>query len=176
MSKKQNKKKPDEEETIEVTEEIQEEVVEEVVDELTLLKEEIAQFDDKMLRQRAEFDNYKKRTTMDVLNASSRGKIDVVKVVLESLDNFERALNHESNDEQFKAGMQIIYKNLLDKLLALGLSEVDCSGQMDATHHHAIKVEEIEDMEDDTIIEVLQKGYYLDSILVRPAMVKVNKK
>jgi len=172
MSKKKKDEQIEEEIIAEELEEITEEVVEEKT-ELEILEEKLQESEDKFLRQRAEFDNYKKRTTMDILSASEKGKAEVLKNVLETVDILEKALEHDSTDEAFKTGIESVYKNLMDKLLSLGLKEVDCTGKLDAKHHHAIAVDAESELEADSITEVFQKGYYLNEELIRPAMVKV---
>ena len=102
-----------------IAEELEEVVEEEIVEEkseLEILEEKLKESEDKFLRQRAEFDNYKKRTTMDILNASEKGKAEVLKNVLETVDILEKALEHDSTDEAFKTGIESVYKNLMDKL------------------------------------------------------------
>ena len=172
MSKKKKDEQIEEEIIAEELEEITEEVVEEKT-ELEILEEKLQESEDKFLRQRAEFDNYKKRTTMDILNASEKGKAEVLKNVLETVDILEKALEHDSSDEAFKTGIESVYKNLMYKLTSLGLKEVDCSGKLDAKHHHAIAVDAESELEADSITEVFQKGYYLNEELIRHAMVKV---
>lgn len=70
----------------------------------------------------------------------------------------------------------MIYTKLMDDASSLGLEEVDASGLLDPNLHHALMVEENDDLEDNQIIEVLQKGYKVEDILIRPSMVKVNQK
>lgn len=151
---------------------------EEVVEksEVELLQEQIQVLEDKNLRLLAEFNNYKKRSSEEFMQAKVQGKAEVFKKLIDSIDNFERALEQECSDNQFYSGMKMIYDKIKTDSESLGLSEIDCSGKLDHNQHQALMVEEHEDLDDDQIIDVLQKGYAMDNILVRPSMVKVNKK
>ena len=121
-----SKKKKDEQiEEVKIAidlEEITEEVFEEKT-ELEILEEKLQESEDKFLRQRAEFDNYKKRTTMDILSASEKGKAEVLKNVLETVDILEKALEHDSTDEAFKTGIE----SVIDGWLQRNISNQDMS-------------------------------------------------
>lgn len=132
--------------------------------------------EDKYLRLFAEYDNYRKRTTKEMIVANDKGKIVVIKEFLDVIDNFERALNISTQDQEFRNGIELIYKTFRDKLKNLGLEEINCDDKLDSKIHHAVATDNLDDYEDDQIIEVMQKGYILEEQLIRPAMVKVNKK
>ncbi|MGL5021106.1 MAG: nucleotide exchange factor GrpE [Mycoplasmatales bacterium] len=173
MTKGKKKKKAVEEEVVIEKKEVETEVVE-------LTKEEKLQNDlqealDKELRLRAEFDNYKRRTMLETINASNKGKAEVFKGMLDTIDNLERAMGHECSDESYSSGIVIVYNKMIEKLQSLGLEVIDCEGIMDHNVHQAVVTDTVEGMEDDQIIEVLQKGYKMDDTLIRVAMVKVNK-
>jgi molecular chaperone GrpE len=140
------------------------------------LQNQLTEAKDIELRLRAEFDNYKRRTTNDILNASNRGKNEVITGMLETLDNLERAMMHECTDESYSAGIVLVYNKLIEKLTSFGLEVINCEGIMDHNFHQAVVTDTIEDLDEDQIIEVLQKGYKVQEDVIRHAMVKVNKK
>jgi molecular chaperone GrpE len=141
-----------------------------------LLQNQINDAKDVELRLRAEFDNYKRRTTNDILNASNRGKNEVITAMLETLDNLERAMMHECSDESYRAGIVLVYNKLIEKLNSFGLEVINCEGIMDHNFHQAVVTDSVDDLDEDQIIEVLQKGYKVQDDVIRHAMVKVNKK
>ena len=140
------------------------------------LEEQINGLEDKNLRLLAEFNNYKKRSGEEYLQAKNIGKIEGIKNVLDVIDDFERAITQECSDENFFKGMEMIYQKLKQKINDLGVEEIDTSDKLDPNYHQALMVENNPDIDDDVIIEVLQKGYVLEKTLIRPALVKVNKK
>ena len=162
------------EEVIEVVENFAEEIIEEVKG--NGMEEKIKELEDKNLRLLADFNNYKKRMLEESLKSKNLGKIEVIRSVIDAVDNFERALKLKSEDLEFKKGMEMIYNNLIEKLKTFGVEEVETSGIMNPNIHQALMVDKVDNKEDDEIIEVLQKGYILDGILIRPSLVKVNKK
>lgn len=140
------------------------------------LEAQIKMLEDKNLRLLAEFNNYKKRSSEEYMQAKIQGKVEVFKKLVDTLDNFERALAQESSDSQFYAGMQMIYEKLKSDCQSLGLEIINCEGKLDHRLHQALMIEENADLEDDVIVDVLQNGYIVENVLVRPSMVKVNKK
>lgn len=165
MSKKKKK-----EEKLEETQEIKQD------DQNNLFEEQIKELEDKNLRLLAEFNNYKKRSSEEYLQAKNVGKIEGIKNVLDVFDDFERAMTQECSDGNFFKGMEMIYNKLKQKISDLGVEEIDTSDKLDPNYHQALMVENNKDLEDDVIIDVLQKGYKLENTLIRPALVKVNKK
>ncbi|MFD2759469.1 nucleotide exchange factor GrpE [Lentibacillus juripiscarius] len=138
-------------------------------------KEEMHQ---RVLRIQAEFDNYKKRTQKEKEADRKYKAEDIVKELLPVMDNFERALQVEVTDEtkNFAEGITMVYRQLKDALANHGVEEIETVGKpFDPTIHHAVMQEEDEEAEPETVIEELQKGYYLKDRVIRPAMVKVNK-
>ncbi|MGL4589296.1 MAG: nucleotide exchange factor GrpE [Mycoplasmatales bacterium] len=140
------------------------------------LEKENQQLKDQYARLLADFDNFKRRSAQEGLNASTRGRIDVFKQLLEVIDNFDRALTYDAGTKEFKDGIGMVHKQMIERLTNLGLEEVETDGLMDPNYHQAVLVDKVDELEDDEIIEVLQKGYIVEEMLVRPAMVKVNKK
>lgn len=138
-----------------------------VIDEVALLNE-------KLLRNYAEFDNFKKRTAKEKIELASYTKANCFKEILSVVDNFERALDCESKDEDFKKGMEMILIALKSALLAQGLVEIDAlNKEFDPEFHNAINQVEDEKLETNTVCSVMQKGYMIGDKVVRHAMVVV---
>ena len=133
------------------------------------------QYKDALIHERADFENYKKRNASLEQAAFDRGAENVITRILPVLDNFERALAADTQADKFAEGMQMIMRQLTDELAALGVREVDTSGEFDPAMHHAVMQTELDDVESNHISETLQKGYLLHDRVIRPAMVKVNK-
>lgn len=124
----------------------------------------------------ADFENHKRRTSIELLDSKVKGKSEVFEKLLDIVDNFDRSMQFDIQTEEFKKGMEMLHSMLNERLDSLGLKEVDSSGIMDPNKHQAVMVENHDDLEDDQIIEVLQKGYCVEEKVLRPAMVKVNKR
>lgn len=139
-------------------------------------KTEVNEYEQKYLRLLADFDNLKRNNAKEVMNAKNNGKIEVFRELVDVLDNFERSMQYDPSTEDYAKGIQMVHTQLLSKLEALGLEQVEAQGIMDAKIHQAVMVESVDDLADDEIIETLQHGYKLEDRLIRPAMVKVNKK
>lgn len=138
------------------------------------LTNSLAELNDKHLRLRAEFDNFRKRTQKEKLEAYGDATAKTVLEILPALDNFERALDAECKDGDFKKGVEMIFNQLCDILKKLGVTEIEAKGaQFDPEFHHAIKQVEIEGEEENTVYEVFQKGYQLGGKVIRHAMVSV---
>ncbi len=138
--------------------------------------EEVNEYEQKYMRLLADFDNLKRNNAKDVMNAKNNGKIEVFRELVDVLDNFERSMQYDPSTEDYAKGIQMVHSQLVSKLEAAGLEKVETEGEMNANFHQAVMVDTVEEMEDDHIIETLQSGYKLEDRLIRPAMVKVNKK
>lgn len=139
------------------------------------LEAKFNQLNDTYLRMLAEYDNYRKRTKKEKENMFSDGISKVVLAILPVMDNFERALQSESGDMEFKNGVEMIYKQLVTNLSELGVAELECTGQpFDPTKHNAIMHIDDEQYGENEIVEVFQKGYvYKNETIIRHAVVKV---
>lgn len=137
---------------------------------------EVNEFEQKYLRLLADLDNLKRNNAKDVMNAKNNGKIEVFRELVDVLDNFERSMQYDPSTEDYAKGIEMVHSQLVSKLEAAGLEKVASEGTMDANMHQAVMVDTVEGLEDDEIIETLQHGYKLEDRLIRPAMVKVNKK
>ena len=100
---------------------------------------------------------------------------DLVKGLLEVIDNFERALEASKDDDsKFKEGMEMIFKQLMGALEKAGVSEIKALGEeFDPNFHNAVMMEETDEFESNKVSGVMQKGYTLNSRVIRPSMVKV---
>ncbi len=163
-------KKTEELEAEEVAEPVEE--AEETVEE-TVSKEDYSSLYDKYLRAIAEFDNYKKRTQKEKEEIYSIAKADVVMSLLPVIDNFERAEKF-SKDESVEEGMALIKKQFSEFLKKIGVEEIEAENKpFDPNFHNAVLHEDREDLPENTVVEVLQKGYRLGEKVIRHAMVKV---
>ena len=174
------------EETVENTEttETKEEVVEEKTAEELLqekvdkLEEELKQSEDKYLRLYAEFENFKRRKNKEIETNNIYKSQKVITEILPSLDNLERALQVESDNEEIKSllkGVEMVYEGLLNVLKSEGVELIETeNAQFDPNYHHAVMQEEDSEKESGAILDTFQKGYKLKDRVIRPAMVKVN--
>ena len=125
------------------------------------------------LRLMADFQNYKKRVEKEKRDLYSYANENIMNDLLTVMDNFERALEHDA-DENFKEGIEMIFKQLSDVLEKDGLAEIPALGEeFDPNVHSAVMTEETEDYESGKVSGVMQKGYTLNGKVIRPSMVKV---
>ena len=174
------------EETVENTEttETKEEVVEEKTAEELLqekvdkLEEELKQSEDKYLRLYAEFENFKRRKNKEIETNNVYKSQKVITEILPSLDNLERALQVESDNEEIKSllkGVEMVYEGLLNVLKSEGVELIETeNAQFDPNYHNTVMQEEDSEKESGAILDTFQKGYKLKDRVIRPAMVKVN--
>ncbi|MGH9442786.1 MAG: nucleotide exchange factor GrpE [Thermoanaerobaculia bacterium] len=135
---------------------------------------QIQDLKDAQLRKLAEFENFKKRTEREKTDYFRFALADFFRDLLPVLDNFERALAHsDSADDEYRQGVALIYRQLTDALKKRGLTEVESDGPFDPNIHEAVARGVSVDKPPNTILQVLQKGYYLNDRLLRPAFVKV---
>ena len=138
------------------------------------LRTENAQLKDRLLRTLADFENLRKRTEREKADFFRYAVSGVMKDVLPVLDNFERALEHAEEGDDFHKGVLMIYKQLYEVLSRHGLKVIDEAGvHFDPNVHEAVIREEDESVPSHTVVAVLQKGYFIHDRLLRPAMVKV---
>lgn len=138
--------------------------------------EKIADLEDRVKRQMAEFENFRKRTDKEKSQMYDMGAKNVIEKILPVIDNFERGLESipEGSDKAFVDGMQMIYKQLSGELEKLGVKPIEAVGQpFDPNYHNAVMQTESEEYESGTVAQELQKGYMYHDTLVRPSMVSV---
>ena len=142
--------------------------------ELEELQKANADLSDKLLRQMAEFDNFRKRTAREKEEIGVVAKSKCIAELLPVLDNFERAMMTECADAEFKKGMEMIFKSMNDALKKLGVEEIEAEGQpFDPDFHYAVSTVENEELGSNVVASVLQKGYQLNGKVIRHAMVAV---
>ncbi len=149
-------------------------------EEVLILKDNIAKLEEKLKLAQAESINYRKRKDEEVANRLKFANQDIISDILPILDNFERALKLQRSDDanlsKVLDGIQMIYNSLSDTLKRYGVQEIDCLGkEFDHNYHEAMLVDKDPTKPDNTILEVLIKGYTLKERVIRPASVKVNK-
>ena len=139
--------------------------------------EKIEELTDRLTRQMAEFDNFRKRTEKEKSQMYEIGAKDIIEKILPVVDNFERGLASMPQEEKatpFAEGMEKIYKQLMTTLESIGVKPIEAVGkEFDPDFHNAVMHVEDEEIGENIIAEEFQKGYtYRDSV-VRHSMVKV---
>ena len=164
--------KPEEKETKE--EETEEEKPEEA-EEKQKQSEEDEALNTKYLRLMADFQNYKRRAEKEKGDTFAYANEKLVSQLLDVVDSFERALQHDCTDEGYAEGMEMIFKQLTGVLEKAGLEEIKALGEdFDPNFHNAVMMEDNDQYDSGKVTEVMQKGYTLNSKVIRPSMVKVN--
>lgn len=167
-------KTPETEEVENKTESVKKEKKPKKNAELEKAKAELESAKDMLLRTAAEFDNYKKRTEREKLSTAEYAKASVMKTLLPILDNADRAAEYEPGTEQYNKGIEMIVKQLGDLAGKLGLKELGEVGEeFNPEIHEAIMHIEDENLGENVVAAVLQKGYKFGDTVVRPAMVQV---
>ncbi|WLD92137.1 nucleotide exchange factor GrpE [Alkalihalobacillus sp. AL-G] len=149
-------------------------------DPVSELEQELEEIKNRMLRTQADYDNFRRRTREEKEAAAKYKALGMVEGLLPVIDNFERAMNLQTDEEQAKSllqGVQMVYNQLIDALQKEGVEEINAKGEVFDPHlHQAVMQVQSEEYENNTVVEVLQKGYMLKDRVIRPAMVKVNTK
>ena len=127
------------------------------------------------LRRQADLDNFRKRVEREKQEFRARAEIELLTQLLPVVDAFERALSAEAaNVEDYRTGVELIYKQLADLLARAGLEPIAAAGEpFDPNLHHAVERVETTDYPDHTVLAELQRGYTFKQQLVRPALVRV---
>ena len=148
-------------------------------EEIQQLKQDVQENEEKYLRLYAEFENYKRRIQKENQTMKAYKAQDVLNDILPTIDNIERALQIDGEDEQFKSlkkGVEMVHESLLNALSKNGLEKIDAEGQQfDPNVHQAVVQGENPDYESGQITQELQSGYKLKERVLRPSMVKVNQ-
>ncbi|MCL5094650.1 MAG: nucleotide exchange factor GrpE [Candidatus Marsarchaeota archaeon] len=131
---------------------------------------------EQLLRLAAEFDNYKKRAKIELNNAKNNGKAELLKNLLQIIDEFEITLiaTSESKDKNIARGIELVYSNFISELKKNGLEEIKTSGLFDPYKHEILMIKE-SDKEYGIILETIKKGYIFNGIMLRPASVIISK-
>jgi molecular chaperone GrpE len=146
---------------------------------ITALEAQLEEKENRYLRLQADFDNSRRRARLDYEAAQKYRSQSLITDILPVLDNFERALNVDTDNEQTKSllqGMEMIYRSLLDALKKEGVEPIESQGkEFDPNFHQAVMQVEEEGYDSNIVVEEFQKGYILKDRVIRPAMVKVNQ-
>lgn len=151
-------------------------------EEIATLTENNKVLENQVKLSQAELVNYRRRKDEEVANTLKYANQDLITEIIPVIDNFERALNvsEDKLTEEFKkylVGFNMMYENLKVILKNYGVEEINRVGQVfDPNQEQALLTEVREDLEDEVVIEVLQKGYKLKDRVIRPASVKINQK
>jgi molecular chaperone GrpE len=145
--------------------------------ELQKMKAERDTLLDRLARLQAEFENARKRAVREQQDYREYALSDTVKSLLPILDSFDRALQASTTDDgDLRSGIELIYKQLQDTLVKLGLRPIPARGEPFDPHlHEAIEMVDTDEVEDHHVLEELQRGYKLKDRLLRPAMVRVAR-
>lgn len=137
------------------------------------LQKEVDTLKDRLLRTTAEYENYRKRTTKEKEGIYTDACEDILKEILPILDNLERAVEIDGSSEDIKKGIEITIKSFKDSLTKLNVEEIQADGEFDPNFHNAVMHVEDENLENNMIAEVFQKGYKRGDKVIRYTMVKV---
>lgn len=138
------------------------------------LKEQLAESQDKYLRLMAEYDNFRKRSAKERLEVTSTATANAVKEILSVIDNFERALETETQDESYKAGIEMIFNQFLESLKKLNVEQIDPTGEaFDPNIANAVNQIEDPELGENVVAQTFQKGYKIGDKVIRYAMVVV---
>lgn len=139
--------------------------------------EKIAELNDRLIRQMAEFDNFRKRTEKEKQQMYGIGAADVVEKLLPVVDNFERglaAMTEEEKNTSFAQGIELVYKQLMTTLEGMGVTVIEAVGvEFNPDFHNAVMQAPSEEYESGIITQELQRGYLYKDKVVRHSMVMV---
>ena len=160
------------------TEEVKQETAESTESEK--LQAQLDELNQRYIRLVADFDNYRRRTTQEKSELADYTLANMFTRLLPVVDNFERALAAAEVNEQIKGylkGMEMVYTQLMECLNKEGLAVIQAVGEpFDPKKHEAIMTVATDEVEEDTVIEELQKGYTFKDKVIRPTMCKVAAK
>ena len=149
--------------------------------ELETLRQERDNLYDRLLRKQAEFENYKKRMDREKSEFMQFASSELMKELLNALDSFDLAIKNAAAEskggEKALLGFELIYKQLQDTLARFGLKPIEAKGKkFDPNFHQAVSTQASNEIEENTVIDEMRKGYTLNGRLLRPAMVSVSVK
>jgi len=138
------------------------------------LREQNRLLQDRVLRTLADFENFRKRSEREKQDFFKYALASTIKDLLPVLDNFDRALEHAEEGDEFHKGVLLIYKQLFESLQRHGVTPINEAGvRFDPNIHEGVVREEDPSVPNHTVVAILQKGYFLHDRLLRPALVKV---
>jgi molecular chaperone GrpE len=149
--------------------------------EIEALKRERDDLFDRLLRKQAEFENFKKRMEREKSEYTQFASAELMKEMLNALDSFDLAIRNAAKEtkgsENMLRGFELIHKQLQATLTRFGLKPLEAKGKkFDPNFHQAVSTKATNEVEENTIIEEMRKGYTLNGRLLRPAMVTVSVK
>jgi molecular chaperone GrpE len=143
------------------------------------LEGKLEEADNRYLRLQADFDNFRRRSRIELEASAKYRAQSIITDLLPAIDNFERAMKMEVDNEQAKSlmqGVEMVYRSLLDALKNEGVEIIEAVGkEFDPHLHQAVMQAEDENYGPNIVVEEFQKGYMLKDRIIRPAMVKVNQ-
>lgn len=143
------------------------------------LEAKLEEMENRMLRAQADFENFRRRSRLDMEAQQKYRAQSLISDLLPAIDNFERALKIEAEDEKTKSvlqGMEMVYRQILQALENEGVEVIEAVGKpFDPRLHQAVMQVKDENFESNVVVEELQKGYKLKDRVIRPSMVKVNE-
>ena len=153
--------------------------VDEYLQEIEQLKAKLEEADNRILRLQADFDNFRRRTRLDQEASEKYRAQKLITDLLPALDNFERAMKVEADNEQTRVllqGMDMVYRGMVEALKKEGVEPIEAIGkEFDPHLHQAVMQGEDESYGANIITDEFQKGYLLKDRVIRPSMVKVNQ-
>lgn len=147
----------------------------ETAEKLQEMGEKLAEMNDKYVRLYSEYENYRKRTTTEKAELIINGSKETIKAVLPVVDDMERALQAMNDEDSAKEGVQLIYNKMMNILGQKGLKAIEAKGQkFDENLHEAItQFPASDESQKGTVVDVVEKGYYLNDKVLRYAKVVV---
>lgn len=143
------------------------------------LEGKLEEADNRYLRLQADFDNFRRRSRIELEASAKYRAQSIITDLLPAIDNFERAMKMEVDNDQAKSlmqGVEMVYRSLLDALKNEGVEVIEAVGkEFDPHLHQAVMQAEDENFGTNIVVEEFQKGYVLKDRVIRPAMVKVNQ-
>ncbi len=149
-------------------------------DKVKKLEAELEEWKNSYTRKLAEFQNFTKRKENEVAEMRKYASEEIIVKLLDNIDNLERAVDASKESQNFDSlieGVNMILNNLKNLLTEEGVEEIEAAGkEYDPYEHKAMITENKEELDDNVVVQVFQKGYKMKGKVVRPAMVTVNKK
>ena len=149
-------------------------------DKVKKLEAELEEWKNSYTRKLAEFQNFTKRKENEVAEMKKYASEGIIVKLLDNIDNLERAVDASKESQNFDSlieGVNMILNNLKNLLTEEGVEEIEAAGkEYDPYEHKAMITENKEELDDNVVVQVFQKGYKMKGKVVRPAMVTVNKK
>lgn len=161
---------------MEENEELKKETPENCVEdnEINNMKAELEETTDRLKRLMAEFDNFKKRSAKERESLYNSLLADIVSSFLPIVDNLEKAVNSNTEDEGYKQGIELVLKQFMDVLASLGVKEIEGVGStFNPEYHEAVSSVQDETLGEKEIKEVFRKGYKIGDRVIRHSMVVV---